>query len=78
MRIPFLENGRSGSALPERERRARFKPGDKVRYGEQVMVVDTLQKGVDIRDIIWCVWFENGERKRSPFATATLDTVDQF
>jgi hypothetical protein len=75
MRIRFLRKKRSERASPERERTARFKPGDQVRYGEQVMLVDTVQRGVDTRDIIWCVWFEGGERKRSPFATATLDAI---
>jgi hypothetical protein len=75
MRFPFLQKSRS-EHVAERKDATRFKPGDVVRYGDQVMTVDALQPGVDTRDIVWCVWLEGGEKKRSPFATATLDPLN--
>jgi uncharacterized protein YodC (DUF2158 family) len=73
MRIPFIAKHESPPSRDD-ERSAPFHPGDVVRLeGEdQLMTVDTLQGGSDMRDIVWCVWFEGTEKIRSPFATATL------
>jgi hypothetical protein len=54
-----------------------FKPGNLVRFREDVMIVDWKQTGVDMRDIVWCFWYEGNERLRIPFATRTLSAATE-